>query len=125
MREGDTWLAFQPPPVINFWREVSSPPSYEAASRRRLADSDDDEWRKRAANARAVEGDMEVDIVLEGEAYLIFVEAKLHSGIAERTKYDRKRNQIIRNIDCVIEDAGAGCRISGCLSRTATAKPNL
>ena len=54
-----------------------------------------------------MEGDTEVDVVSEGEAYLIFVEAKLHNGIAERTKYDLKRNQIIRDIDCVIEEAGA------------------
>ena len=104
-RDGDTSLAFRNPPVIDVWRKVASPPDYEAASRRRMEESDNHEWRERAANPRAVEGPTEVDAVLESDEYLIFVEAKLHSPVDQRTTYDPKRNQIVRNIDCVIEEA--------------------
>ena len=68
--------------------------------------SDDVAWRKRAAKPKPVEGPTEVDVVLDGNDYLVFIEAKLHSDISERTTYDPERNQIVRNIDCVIEEAG-------------------
>ena len=64
------------------------------------------EWQKRADNPRPVEGQTEVDIVFEGIEYLVFVEAKLSSPVSLETTYDPLRNQIIRNIDCAIEEAG-------------------
>ena len=93
--------------VVDLWRLIPSPPQYELASRRRLASSDNTAWRKRAANPKPVEGATEVDCVLEGEDFLVFVEAKLHSDISSCTTYDPMRNQIARNIDCVIEEAGS------------------
>ena len=36
----------------------------------------------------------------------MYVEAKLGSDISMNTKYDPQRNQIVRNIDCLIENAG-------------------
>ena len=100
------WMALRTPPNVELWRSVPSPEAYEAASRRRMAESDVEEWRTRSTNARAVEGSTEVDLVFDAAAYLVFVEAKLHSDISISTTYDPDRNQIARNIDCVIEQAG-------------------
>lgn len=102
----DDSLAYSSPPVIDLWRTVPTPPEYERVSRLRMASSDKAEWRKRAQNPKPVEGPTEVDAALNGDDYLIFVEAKLGSDISERTTYDPLRNQIVRNIDCVIECAG-------------------
>ena len=71
-----------------------------------MESSDNAEWRKRAQNSKPVEGPTEVDAVLKGDDYLIFVEAKLGSDVSEQTTYDPLRNQIVRNIDCVIEHTG-------------------
>ena len=71
-----------------------------------MAESNDADWRNRAANRRPVEGPTEVDIVFKGTGFLIFVEAKLGSDMSMRTTYDPSRNQIERNIDCVLENAG-------------------
>ena len=93
------------PPTVALWRSVPAPPEYEKQSCARMAKSDNPRWRKRARKSRAVEGPTEVDIALEGASYLVFIEAKLDSDICERTKYDPERNQILRNIDCAIEQA--------------------
>ena len=37
---------------------------------------------------------------------MVFVEAKLGSDVYASTTYDPLRNQIVRNIDCAIEEAG-------------------
>jgi hypothetical protein len=52
-----------------------------------------------------VEGNSEIDVVIESTSLLIDVEAKLDSDISMRTTYDPSRNQIVRNIDCVMEAA--------------------
>ena len=93
-------------PIVDFWRRVATPPAYERASRKRMAGSKQAKWRSRAEIPRPVEGPTEVDVVFEGTAYLVFVEAKLGSNVSEQTTYDPLRNQIVRNIDCVIEEAG-------------------
>ena len=93
-------------PTVDLWRRVLTPPAYEHASRVRMASSDNAQWRKRAENPRPVEGPTEVDAVFEGTEYLVFVEAKLGSDVSERTTYDPLRNQIVRNVDCAIEEAG-------------------
>ena len=94
------------PPTVALWHSVPAPPEYEKQSRARMAKSNNPLWRERARNSRAVEGSTEVDIMLKGTSYLVFIEAKLHSPISECTKYDPERNQILRNIDCAIEQAG-------------------
>ena len=99
-------LALGDPPSVDLWRLVPSPRAYERASRERMANSNNAGWRNRAANQRPVEGPTEVDVVFEGLGLLIFLEAKLSSDISMRTKYDPSRNQIERNIDCVLENAG-------------------
>ena len=98
-------LASSRPPAVDLWRRVATPPAYEHVSRTRMASSKEAEWRKRADIRKPVEGWTEVDAVLEGDEYLVFVEAKLSSDVSEHTKYDPLRNQIERNIDCVIEEA--------------------
>ena len=103
--ELDDSLVSGRPPAVDLWRRVATPPAYEHASRTRMASSKEDEWRKRADIRKPVEGWTEVDAVLEGDEYLVFVEAKLSSDVSEHTKYDPLRNQIERNIDCVIEEA--------------------
>ncbi len=100
------WETLEPPPAVDLWRTVPSPRSYEAASRRRMTESDNEMWRSRAVNRRPVEGSTEVDLVFDGTDYLIFVEAKLHSDVSTSTTHDPERNQIVRNIDCLIEEAG-------------------
>jgi hypothetical protein len=65
--------------------------------------SNNREWRDRALNPKPVEGETEVEVSLEGAGYLVYVEAKLRSDIGARTTYDPYRNQIVRNIDCVLE----------------------
>jgi hypothetical protein len=98
-----------PPPdeplKVALWRTVRSPVGYEKLSRRRMSESGNPEWMARALIPDPVEGPTEVDLVLEGGSYLVFVEAKLDSDLSWRTTYDPNRNQIVRNIDCVIEQA--------------------
>ena len=81
-------LASSRPPAVDLWRRVATPPAYEHASRTRMASSKEAEWRKRADIRKPVEGWTEVDAVLEGDEYLVFVEAKLSSDVSEHTKYD-------------------------------------
>ncbi|MCL1598886.1 MAG: hypothetical protein M3094_06860 [Actinomycetia bacterium] len=105
-RHSARWSVLEEPPTVELWRTVPSPSAYEAASRQRMATSENAEWRTRAENRRAVEGSTEVDLLFDGADYLVFVEAKLRSDISPSTTYDLDRNQIVRNIDCVIEEAG-------------------
>jgi hypothetical protein len=93
-------------PALGLWHLVPSPRQYEQASRDRLLHSDNPEWRARAQQAEPVEGTSEIDLTLSGAGYLVFVEAKLDSDISLRTTYDPARNQILRNIDCLLEQAG-------------------
>lgn len=96
-----------PPPIrIVPWVRVSTPVAYEAASRERLAASDDPADSTRASHPDRVEGDSEIDLVIEGRDYLIYVEAKLDSDISLATTHDPARNQLVRNIDCVLEHCG-------------------
>lgn len=94
------------PPEVELWRCMPSPPRYEAASRRRMLRSGDPDWVARGAKPEPVEGKSEIDVVLAGRAYLIFIEAKLGSDVSLQTTYDPARNQIARNIDCLIERTG-------------------
>jgi len=57
----------------------------------------------RADHPDAVEGLSEIDTVISGPGYTVYVEAKLGSDISPGTTHDPERNQIVRNIDCVIE----------------------
>ena len=102
----ERWDPLAGVPTVELWRTVAPPPAYEAASRERMATSHDLAWQERATNPRQVEGHTEVDLVFDGDDYLVFVEAKLHSDISPGTTYDPDRNQIVRNIDCLIEQAG-------------------
>jgi hypothetical protein len=92
-------------PEVIFWQTVPSPGLYEEASRRRMASSQNELWIQRAKNPDPVEGASEVDITLVEKKYLIFIEAKLSHDISLRTTYDPRRNQIVRNIDCLLECA--------------------
>jgi hypothetical protein len=62
-------------------------------------------WVDRSLDPKAVEGPSEIDIVLRHERALIYIEAKLDSDVSVRTTYDPGRNQIARNIDCLLEAA--------------------
>lgn len=83
------------------WELVQSPAGYETASRLRMRTSSNPVWQARAKNPKAVEGSSEIDVILVGSKHLIFLEAKLGSDVSLGTTYDPKRNQIVRNIDCV------------------------
>jgi hypothetical protein len=94
-------------PSLSFWPRVPSPPEYERASRERMLASREPDWVSRASDPTPVEGRSEIDLVLSGRSYVIFVEAKLGSDVSMQTKYDPARNQIVRNIDCLLEEAGS------------------
>lgn len=92
-------------PQLRLWDRVMAPADYETASRRRLRDSPNAAWRARARDPRPVEGVSEIDLSLHGRGFVIFVEAKLGADISLRTTYDPRRDQISRNIDCLLECA--------------------
>ena len=92
-----------PRPVL--WSSISAPVGYEAQSRIRMRNSGSAEWVLRASNPDPVEGKSEIDVAFEHDQYLIYVEAKLGSDISMDTKYDLQRNQIARNIDCLIANS--------------------
>jgi hypothetical protein len=68
--------------------------------------SENTEWASRASVAEPVEGPSEIDIIFDHDQFLVYVEAKLGSDVSMSTTYDPQRNQIIRNIDCLIASAG-------------------
>jgi hypothetical protein len=87
------------------WNLISSPDAYESASRLRVMQSEDEIWRRRAENRRPVEGSSEIDVAIETDKSLVFIEAKLGADVSLRTTYDPTRNQIARNIDCLLKRA--------------------
>lgn len=103
---GGSGLDSRVAPEVHVWRVVNTPPGYERASRERMRASGNAKWRNRTLNPRSVEGPSEIDIVFETDAALLFVEAKLRSDLSTGTKYDPARNQLIRVIDCAVEEAG-------------------
>jgi hypothetical protein len=92
-------------PTVSLWRSVSAPSEYESNSRARLKASQLEEWISRSQKPGPVQGDSEIDITIQNDSLTLFIEAKLGSDISARTKYDPERNQIVRNIDCLIDDA--------------------
>jgi hypothetical protein len=98
---------WQETPAVSLWRCVPSPHEYEASSRVRMRTSGIPDLVSRSQRAGSVEGESEIDICLRSDALTVFVEAKLGSDVSLRTKYDPSRNQIVRNIDCLIDEAGA------------------
>ena len=93
-----------PRPVL--WSSVPAPSEYEAQSRIRMRNSGNQEWVLRANNPDPVEGPSEIDVTFDYDQFLVYVEAKLGSDVSMSTTYDPQRNQIVRNIDCLIESAG-------------------
>jgi hypothetical protein len=93
-------------PVALFWNLVHSPEGYLEESRRRMLSSRNPIWAARATASEPVEGPTEVDVTIESDEFLIFIEAKLGSDISMNTTYDPHRNQVARNIDCLLEKAG-------------------
>jgi len=93
-------------PMLRFWSSIVSPAEYESQSRGRMLKSGNAEWASRASFAEPVEGPSEIDIIFDHNQFLVYVEAKLASDVSMSTTYDPRRNQIIRNIDCLIANAG-------------------
>ncbi len=62
--------------VLHFWKSYAPPPSYPYA-----------------------EGKSEVDLAIETDTALLFIEAKFGSPVSKNTSGNKKRNQVIRNID--------------------------
>jgi hypothetical protein len=96
----------QPLPTPHLWSSVRSPVEYEVPSRVRMLAAADPAGAARARMAGPVEGASEIDIMFDHKQFLIFAEAKLGSDVSLSTTYDPRRNQIIRNIDCLISSAG-------------------
>jgi hypothetical protein len=90
-------------PEIRFWQPIGSPRAYEVASRTRMRCSGNRERILRSHNLAPVEGPSEIDVVLQNARVLVYVEAKLQSDVSLRTTNDPSRNQIARNIDCVLD----------------------
>lgn len=93
------------PPQVRFWQQVASPKEYEASSRERMRRSPDPIISARSRATEPVEGNSEIDLIIESSSLLIYIEAKLDSDISMRTTHDPARNQIIRNIDCLLNSA--------------------
>ncbi len=93
-------------PALKLWDLVRSPAQYETQSRSRMLSSGNPEWINRAKSPDPVEGLSEIDIAFDHDQFLVFAEAKLGSDVSMNTSYDPQRNQIARNIDCLIEKAG-------------------
>lgn len=93
-------------PTPLFWTSVPSPSEYEKQSRAKMKTSGNAVWASRAEIADPVEGPSEIDVIFDHNQFLVYVEAKLGSDISMRTTYDPQRNQMIRNIDCLIANAG-------------------
>jgi hypothetical protein len=70
-----------------------------------MRQSNNKAWVKRSRHPRPVEGKSEIDVIFRNCALVVFAEAKLDSDISLITKYDPDRNQIVRNIDCVLDRA--------------------
>jgi RNA polymerase sigma factor (sigma-70 family) len=104
-------------PTPRFWTLVRSPSEYEAQRRARMLASGNVEWTARARMPEPVEGASEIDIICEHHNFVVFIEAKLGSDVSMSTTYDPQRNQIIRNIDCLIANAGRRTPIFWLLAR--------
>jgi hypothetical protein len=92
-------------PQVRFWQSVASPKEYEALSRELMRGSSDPIISARSRATEPVEGNSEIDLIIESPVFLIYIEAKLDSDISMRTTHDPARNQIIRNIDCLLNSA--------------------
>jgi hypothetical protein len=90
---------------VELWKKVKAPAVYEQSSRERMRRSGDAVLVARSFDPKPVEGESEIDAVISTDRHLIFIEAKLGSDISMRTTYDSTRNQIARNIDCLLESA--------------------
>lgn len=73
----------EPPPaegaVVRLWRSVAPPPAL-------VAGGDD-------------EGESEIDIAIEGQNWVWFIEAKYTGDISKKTARRPERDQVLRNID--------------------------
>lgn len=94
-------------PEVRLWQTIASPVGYEKASRERMRSSGDSARVARSHDPKPVEGLSEIDVILRNRVMIVFAEAKLGSDISASTTYDPRRNQIVRNIDCVLDQAGA------------------
>jgi hypothetical protein len=56
-------------------------------------------WQRQHKPIGSIEGSTEVDLVIESEASVVFVEVKMAAGPSSGTKADPERNQLIRNLD--------------------------
>jgi hypothetical protein len=99
-------LGWEQTPLVKLWDLIASPAGYEKASRERMRRSDNPVWNARSANSSPVEGKSEIDVTLRNCALVVFAEAKLCSDISTGTTYDPLRDQIVRNIDCALDQAG-------------------
>ena len=72
-------FSYNTPIKIDLWRKIKPPPSIT-------------DFQKN-------EGKSEVDIIIESEQFVWFIEAKYKSDIEMRTKNNEKRDQLLRNID--------------------------
>ena len=91
---------------LKFWPRIPAPREYESASRSRMMASGDSVAVDRSNAPDPVEGASEIDLLITTNTQIVFIEAKLGADISMRTKHDPERNQIVRNIDCLIESAG-------------------
>lgn len=99
-------LGWEQTPLVKLWDLIASPPGYEKRSRERMRSSDNPAWKARSENPLPVEGKSEIDVTLRNCVLVVFAEAKFCSDISTRTKYDPLRDQIVRNIDCALDQAG-------------------
>jgi hypothetical protein len=80
--------------AINPWLEVTTGDKLITSSGRRFSF-----WQRQHKPIGSIEGSTEVDLVIESESSLVFVEVKMAAAPSRGTTADPERNQLIRNLD--------------------------
>jgi hypothetical protein len=56
-------------------------------------------WEKQQRPIGVIEGNTEVDLEIESDQAMLFIEVKMDAEASHSTKSDPERNQLIRNLD--------------------------
>lgn len=91
---------------IHLWPGYSPPPEWGTWLRERYRQSPIPMFRAWASKKGQMEGATEIDVAIESDEALIFVEAKYLSDISDHVTYDLWRDQIVRCVDVGSYHAG-------------------
>ncbi|WP_419882889.1 DUF1643 domain-containing protein [Peribacillus sp. B-H-3] len=104
-----TWNVFRSFEQIDpkSWLALLFEKSFQKEIKYKLEFIDIHLWKRLnpAINLPLPEGQSEIDIIIESDEFVWFIEAKYKSDISMKTTHDSKRNQVIRNIDVGLDYA--------------------